>query len=47
MSRGQRDVEACNIPGQRDVKLNELAKQILPLLPLLLLLLLLLYVLCT
>ena len=39
------DVKAHNIPGQRDVKLNELAKQILMLLPLLLLLLLLLYVL--
>ena len=26
MSRGQRDVKAHNIPGQRDVKLNELAK---------------------
>ena len=45
MLRGQRDVKALNIPGQRDVKLNELAKQILMLLPLLLLLLLLLYVL--
>ena len=40
-----RDVKDHNIPGQRDVKLNELAKQILMLLPLLLLLLLLLYVL--
>ena len=40
-----KDVKAHNIPGQRDVKLNELAKQILMLLPLLLLLLLLLYVL--
>ena len=39
------DVKALNIPRQRDVKLNELAKQILMLLPLLLLLLLLLYVL--
>ena len=45
MLRGQRDVKAHNIPGQRDVKLNELAKQNLMLLPLLLLLLLLLYVL--
>ena len=27
------DVKAHNIPGQRDVKLNELAKQILMLLP--------------
>ena len=32
------DVKAHDIPGQRDVKLNELAKQILMLLPLLLLL---------
>ena len=39
------DLKAHNIPGQRNVKLNELAKQILMLLPLLLLLLLLLYVL--
>ena len=39
------DVKALNIPRQRDVKLNDLAKQILMLLPLLLLLLLLLYVL--
>ena len=38
------DVKAHNIPGQRDVKLNELARQILMVLPLLLLLLLLLYV---
>ena len=38
------DVKALNIPRQRDVKLNDLAKQILMLLPLLLLLLLLLYV---
>ena len=38
------DVKALNIPRQRDVKLNELAKQILMLLPLLLLLLRLLYV---
>ena len=37
------DVKALNIPGQRDVKLNELAKLIFMLLPLLLLLLLLLY----
>ena len=44
MLRCQRDVNAhtdCN--SQRDVKLNELAKQILMLLPLQLLLLLLLY----
>ena len=41
------DVKALNIPRQRDVKLNELANQILMLLPLLLLLLLLLYVLIT
>ena len=39
------DVKALNIHRQMDVKLNELAKQILMLLPLLLLLLLLLYVL--
>ena len=39
------DVKALNIHRQVDVKLNELAKQILMLLPLLLLLLLLLYVL--
>ena len=39
------EVMALNIPRQGDVKLNELAKQILLLLPLLLLLLLLLYVL--
>ena len=39
------DVKALNIHLQVDVKLNELAKQILLLLPLLLLLLLLLYVL--
>ena len=45
MLRGRRDVKALNIPRQRDVKLNDLAKQILMLLPLLLLLLLLLYVL--
>ena len=38
-------VKAHDIRGQRDVKLNELTKQILMLLPLLLLLLLLLYVL--
>ena len=44
MLRGQRDVKAHNIPGERDVKLNELAQQILMLLPLLLLMLLLLYV---
>ena len=44
MLRGQGDVKALNIPRQGDVKLNELAKQILMLLPLLLLLLLLLYV---
>ena len=41
------DVKALNIPRQRDVKLNELAKQIFMLLPLLLLLLLLLYVFTT
>ena len=41
------DAKALNIPGQRDVKLNDLAKQILMLLPLLLLLLLLIYVLTT
>ena len=41
------DVKARNIPGQRNVKLNELVKMILMLLPLLLLLLLLLYVLTT
>ena len=35
------DVKALNIPRHRDVKLNELPKQILMLLPLLLLLLLL------
>ena len=45
MLRGRRDVKALNIPRRRDVKLNDLAKQILMLLPLLLLLLLLLYVL--
>ena len=45
MLRGQRDLKAHNIPGQRDVELNELANEILMLLPLLLLLLLLLYVL--
>ena len=45
MFRGRRNVKALNIPRQRDVKLNDLAKQILMLLPLLLLLLLLLYVL--
>ena len=39
------DVKTHNIPGQRDVELNELAKQILMLLPLLLLLLLLMYIL--
>ena len=47
MLRGQVDVKALNIHLQVDVKLNELAKQILLLLPLLLLLLLLLYVLYT
>ena len=47
MLRGESNDNAHNIPGQRDVKLNELAKQILMLLPLLLLLLLLLYVLLT
>ena len=36
MSRGQKDVKALNIPAQRDVKLNELPKQIFMLLPLLL-----------
>ena len=41
------DVKALNIHRQVDVKLNELAKQILMLLPLLLLLLLLLCVLYT
>ena len=41
------DVKALNIHRQVDVKLNELAKQILMLLPLLLVLLLLLYVLTT
>ena len=45
MLRARRDVKALNIPRQRDVKLNELPKQIFMLLPLLLLLLLLLYVL--
>ena len=48
--RAHRDVKAyvgLNIPRHRDVKLNELPKQILMLLPLLLLLLLLLYVLTT
>ena len=45
MLRGQMDVKALNIHRQMDVKLNELAKQILMLLPLLLLQLLLLYVL--
>ena len=39
------DLKAHNIPGQRNVKLNELAKQILTLLPLLPLLLLLMCVL--
>ena len=47
MLRGQGDVKAINIPRQGDVKLNDLAKQILMLLPLLLLLLILLYVLTT
>ena len=47
MLRARRDVKALNIPRQRDVKLNELSKQIFMLLPLLLLLLLLLYVLTT
>ena len=42
-----RDVKGLNIPQHRDVKLNELPKQIFMLLPLLLLLLLLLYVLTT
>ena len=42
-----RDVKTLNIPRQRDVKLNDLAKQIVMLLPLLLLLLLLLHVLTT
>ena len=41
MLRSQVDVKALNIHRQVDVKLNELAKQILLLLPLLLLLLLL------
>ena len=41
------EVKAFNIQWQVDVKLNELAKQILLLLPLLLVLLLLLYVLYT
>ena len=36
MLRGRRDVKALNIPRQRDVKLNELPKQIFMLLPLLL-----------
>ena len=45
MLRGQRDVQAHNIPGHRDVKLNELAKQISMLLPLLLMSPLFLYVL--
>ena len=45
MSSGANDCKGHNIPEQRDVKLNELAKQILTLLPLLLLLLLLLSVL--
>ena len=45
MLRDQRDVKALNSHRQVNVKLNELAKQILMLLPLLLLLLLLLYVL--
>ena len=45
MLRGQVDVKALNIHRQVDVKLNELAKQILLMLPLLLLMLLLLYVL--
>ena len=44
MLRGLADVKALYIPRHRDVKLNELPKQILMLLPLLLLLLLLLYV---
>ena len=48
MLRGRRHVKALNIHRQVDVKLNELAKQILLLLlPLLLLLLLLLYVFTT
>ena len=47
MLRSHLDVKALNIHRQMDVKLNELAKQILMLLPLLLLLLLLLYVLTT
>ena len=38
MLTDERDVKARNIPAQRDVKLNELAKQILMLLPVLLLL---------
>ena len=48
--RARRDVKVyvgLNIPRHRDVKLNELPKQILMLLPLLLLLLLLLYVFIT
>ena len=48
--RAHRDVKVyvgLNILRHRDVKLNELLKQILMLLPLLLLLLLLLYVLTT
>ena len=45
MLRGSADVKALKIHMQVDVKLNELAKQMLLLLPLLLLLLLLLYVL--
>ena len=45
MLRGQVDVKALNIHRQVDVKLNELAKQILLLLPLLLLLYLLYHVL--
>ena len=36
MLRGQKDVKALNIPRRRDVKLNELPKQIFMLLPLLL-----------
>ena len=47
MLRRSADVKALNIHMQVDVKLNELAKQILLLLPLLLLLLLLPYVLHT
>ena len=42
-----RDVKGLNIPQHRDVKPNELPKQIFMLLPLLLLLLLLLYVFTT